>query len=154
MATAIDFETMVSVTDFDCDEFAVNAAVIVTVFPTGIAAGAVKTDAVPLAVCAELRVPHAPPVRLPVTGFPWQVTVQSTPAFCASPDVVSATLAEPVIARESIAFPPESTTVSLPAVALILLPHPVTPISANAHTRQTNADRLRLKLAKNDCITQ
>jgi hypothetical protein len=53
-----------------------EVAVIVTVLPVGIAAGAEKSVATPLAVPAALNAPQA--LALP------QVTVQATPAFAGS----------------------------------------------------------------------
>jgi len=62
-----------------------TAAVMVTVFPMGMVDGAVNMEATPSGVCVGTSVPHAPPVTLPVTGLPPQVTVQFTPALAVSP---------------------------------------------------------------------
>src|SRR5580692_585139 len=66
----------VSVSVAVLDGSVVDAAVIVTVPPVGIAEGEVNEVAAPLAVCAGVKVPQPPGVL--------QVTVQSTPAFAGS----------------------------------------------------------------------
>ena len=64
----------------------VDAAVMVTLPPlAGIPEGAVNVVATPLAVCAGEKVPQFPGVE--------QVTVQSTPAFAASPLTAATNLA-------------------------------------------------------------
>ncbi len=77
-----------------------TAAVIVTVFPIGMMEGAVNVDATPSGVCAGTSVPQAPPVTLPVTGFPPQITVQFTPALVLSPTGVILTATIDPAARE------------------------------------------------------
>ena len=67
-----------------------EVAVMVTVFPVGTDAGAVKTVAAPLAVCAGLNDPHA---VLP------HVTVHRTPAFALSFVTFAVMLVVPLAAR-------------------------------------------------------
>src|SRR3974390_2667228 len=63
----------------------VDAAVMVTLPPDAVEAGAVNVVAVPLAVCAGEKVPQLPGLA--------QVTVQSTPAFATSSVTVAIKLA-------------------------------------------------------------
>ena len=67
-----------------------EVAVMTTGPPAGIAAGAVYTVATPLAVCAGLKLPHAP--ALP------QVAVQSTPKLFMSPVTFAASIDEDEVA--------------------------------------------------------
>jgi hypothetical protein len=119
--------SIVSVTLLVADGLLVTDAVIVTVPPMGAAVGAVYTDAAPSAVCAGEKVPHAPPVRLPVTGLPPHVTVQSTPASRASLTGVMVTCTfEPItsdlIGPETV--PLRAATEIAPASAPDAAPHP------------------------------
>ncbi len=82
---AIGVGRIVRLTLLLCEGLLVTVAVMVTEAPIGTAGGAVKTVAAPSAVWAGVSVPHTPFVILPVTGFPPQVTAQSTPALMASP---------------------------------------------------------------------
>jgi len=83
--TKTDGATTGSVTLLAADGLLATAAVIVTVFPMGMMAGAVNEEATPSGVCVGTKVPQAPFVILPVTGLPPQVTVQLTPASAVSP---------------------------------------------------------------------
>ncbi len=83
--------TTFSMTLLDADGLLATAAVKVTVPPMGIMEGAVYKEATPSGVCVGTKVPQAPPVMLPVTGFPPQVTVQFTPESDVSPTGVMLT---------------------------------------------------------------
>jgi hypothetical protein len=80
-----DGATTGSVTLLAADGLLATAAVIVTVFPMGMMEGAVNEEGTPSGVCVGTKVPQAPPVMLPVTRLPPQVTVQLTPASAVSP---------------------------------------------------------------------
>ncbi len=80
-----DGTTMGSVILLDADGLLATSAVMVTVVPMGMIEGAVNVDATPSGVWVGTKVPHAPPVTLPVIGLPPQVTVQFTPASVVSP---------------------------------------------------------------------
>jgi len=115
-----------------------TAAVMVTVFPIGMVDGAVNIEATPSGVCAGTRVPQAPPVTLPVTGLPPQVTVQFTPALEVSPTgiILTATI-EPAAREESCPddVPLGLVTEICPAFTLEPLEQPERPsMKANVKT--------------------
>jgi len=145
--------TIVKLTLLFCEGLLVTLAVMVTVVPIGTTEGAVKSVAAPSAVWTGVSVPHAPLVTLPLTGFPPQVAVQSTPALMLSPVGIMLSVAVVATASEvTFAVPPLELAIKIvPAFAPEPepLPHPASTMPSTArqtapHTRlPRNADRFR-----------